>query len=198
MTRRAVIADAAISTIARNGMRGLTHRAVDRAAGLPEGSASYYFRTRQALLQATVERLAELTSADLQASATALDGAPAPAPPGHDLDALAAFAAGLVAIWLTVGRERLLARYELALEATRRPELRQTLVDSGAAIRTAVANRFAAAGVRDPHERAADFAAFIDGLLFDQIAGAGTRKLTGTDLRAAIATLLAAVTSPRA
>jgi DNA-binding transcriptional regulator YbjK len=66
MSRRALIADAAISTLARDGMRGLTHRAVDRAAGLPEGSASYYFRTRQALLQATVERLAELTSTDLQ------------------------------------------------------------------------------------------------------------------------------------
>lgn len=201
-SRRAVIADAAISTIARNGMRGLTHRAVDRAARLPEGSASYYFRTRQALLQATVERLAELTSADLLGSASVLDSTAvpgstaAPAPPGHDLDALAAFATGLVESWLTTGRERLLARYELALEATRRPELRQILVDSGAAIRAVVTDRFAAAGVREPHQRAADFTAFIDGLLFDQIAGAGTRELTGADLRAAIATLLAAVTSP--
>ena len=195
MTRRAVIADAAISTIARNGMRGLTHRAVDRVAGLPEGSASYYFRTRQALLQATVERLAELSTADLLGSAATLDGTPAP--PGRDLDALAAFAADLVESWLTTGRERLLARYELALEATRRPELRQTLLDSGAAIRTVVADRFAAAGVREPHKRAADFTAFIDGLLFDQIAGAGTRELTGTDLRSAISTLLAVVSSPR-
>jgi DNA-binding transcriptional regulator YbjK len=47
MSRRALIADAAISTLARDGMRGLTHRAVDRTAGLPEGSASYYFRTRR-------------------------------------------------------------------------------------------------------------------------------------------------------
>jgi DNA-binding transcriptional regulator YbjK len=197
MSRRAVIADAAISTIARNGMRGLTHRAVDRAAGLPEGSASYYFRTRQALLQATVERLAELTSADLQGSAAALDGI-APPPPGRDLDDLAAFAAAVVESWLTTGRERLLARYELALEATRRPELRETLVDSGTAIRAVVASRLAAAGVREPDKRAADFTAFIDGLLFDQIAGAGTRGLTDADLRATIAALLTAVTSPRA
>ena len=112
MPRRAVIADAAISTIARNGMRGLTHRAVDRAAGLPQGSASYYFRTRQALLQATVERLAELTSADLLVGAAMLDGSAVPASSGHDLNALAAFAAGLEA-GPTTGRERLLARYEL-------------------------------------------------------------------------------------
>ena len=197
MSRRALIADAAISTLARDGMRGLTHRAVDRAAGLPEGSASYYFRTRQALLQATVERLAELTTTDMLDSAAMLDSTATPAKPGHDLDALAAVTAALIEYWLTTGRQRQLARYELSLEATRRPELRQTLVTTGAAIRAVVADLFAAAGVREPHQRAADFAAFIDGLLFDQIAGAGSRELTTADLRAAIATLLAAVTSTR-
>jgi DNA-binding transcriptional regulator YbjK len=197
MSRRALIADAAISTLARDGMRGLTHRAVDRAAGLPEGSASYYFRTRQALLQATVERLAELTSTDMLGSAAVLDSTAVPALPGHDLDVLAAVTAALIESWLTTGRERQLARYELSLEATRRPELRQTLVTTGAAIRAVIADLFAAAGVREPRQRAADFAAFLDGLLFDQIAGAGSRELTTADLRAAIATLLAAVTSRR-
>ena len=183
MSRRALIADAAISTLARDGMRGLTHRAVDRTAGLPEGSASYYFRTRQALLQATVERLAELTSTDMLASAAVVDGAAggrcrrAPAARAG-AERLGALAAALVESWLTAGRERQLARYELALEATRRPELRQTLVTTGAAIRAVIAGRFAAAGVPEPHQRAADFAAFIDGLLFDQIAGAGNRELT--------------------
>ena len=208
MSRRALIADAAISTLARDGMRGLTHRAVDRTAGLPDGSASYYFRTRQALLQATVERLAELTSTDMLASAALIataagtDGAAAggaglPAPPGHELDAFGALAAALVESWLTSGRERQLARYELSLEATRRPELRQTLVTTGAAIRAVIAGRFAAAGVPEPHQRAADFAAFIDGLLFDQIAGAGNRELTAPDVRAAIDTLLAGVAGRR-
>src|SRR5262252_4949420 len=110
MSRRAEIADAAITTLARDGMRGLTHRAVDRAAGLPEGSASYYFRTREALLRATVERLTELDLAEM------------PTLRGQDLDAFAAEAAALIDIWLTSGRERHVARYELTLEATRRPE----------------------------------------------------------------------------
>jgi DNA-binding transcriptional regulator YbjK len=196
MSRRALIADAAISTLARDGMRGLTHRAVDRAAGLPEGSSSYYFRTRQALLQATVERLAELTSADMLSSA-ATPGDGAPELPGQGLDALAGITAALIEGWLTTGRERQLARYELSLEATRRPELRQTLVVTGAAIRAVVAELFAAAGVRQPRQRAADFAAFIDGLLFDQIAGAGSRELSAADLRAAVSALIAAVTSAR-
>src|SRR5258708_36489485 len=106
MSRRAEIADAAIATLARDGMRGLTHRAVDRAAGLPEGSASYYFRTRQALLQATVERLAELTSTDMLSSAATLDSTAVPALPGHDLDTLASVTAGLGESWPTTGRDR--------------------------------------------------------------------------------------------
>jgi DNA-binding transcriptional regulator YbjK len=184
-------------------MRGLTHRAVDRAAGLPEGSASYYFRTRQALLQATVERLAELDSTDMPPStgiSPSTGTAPSTglrAPAGQDLEAFAAAAARIVESWLTSGRERQLARYELALEATRRPELRQALVASGAAIRAMVASQFAAAGVRQPGQRAADFVAFLDGLLFDQIAGAGARELTSAHLRAAIRALLAAVTGCR-
>ena len=203
MSRRALIADAAITTLARDGMRGLTHRAVDRTAGLPEGSASYYFRTRQALLQATVERLAELTSSDMLASAAlvdsaaTVDSAAVPPPPGQELSAFGNLTAALVESWLTAGRERQLARYELSLEATRRPELRQTLVTTGAAIRAVIAGQFAAAGVPDPQQRAADFAAFIDGLLFDQIAGAGNRELTARDVRAAIGTLLAGVTGSR-
>ena len=188
MSRRAEIADAAISTLARDGMRGLTHRAVDRAAGLSEGSASYYFRTRQALLTATVERLAELTSADMLRSSSL------PVQSGHELDTFAAAAAAIIQNWLTTGRERQLARYELALEATRRPELRDALVASGAAIRAMVASRFAAAGIRQPDQRAADFVAFVDGLVFDQIAGAGARNLTSADLGAAIRALLTAVT----
>jgi hypothetical protein len=57
-----------------------------------------------------------------------------------------------------------------------------------------VASQFAAAGIRQPAQRAADFVAFLDGLVFDQIAGAGARNLTSADLGAAIRALLAAVT----
>ncbi len=182
MSRQTDIADAAIATLAHGGMRGLTHRAVDRAAGLPEGSACYYFRTRRALLQATVERLAELDIAEV------------PALPQHDLGAFAQATAELLQRWLTTGRERQLARYELALEATRRPELRTVLAAAGAGLRAMTAERFAAAGVTEPQDRADDFAAFLDGLIFGQIAGAGTRQLTPAGLRATIGVLLTALT----
>jgi len=182
MSRQTEIADAAIATLARDGMRGLTHRAVDRTAGLPEGSASYYYRTRQALLQATVERLAELDVAEL------------PALPQQDLEAFAHATAELLQSWLTTGRQRQLARYELVLEATRRPELRNVLAAAGARLRAMIAERFAAAGVSQPEDRAQVFAALLDGLIFDQIAGSGTRQLTAAGLRATIGVLVTALT----
>ena len=49
-------------------MRALTHRAVDQALALPDGSTSYYLRTRRALLERVVSRLAERTAADLRAA----------------------------------------------------------------------------------------------------------------------------------
>jgi len=182
MSRQTDIADAAIATLARDGMRGLTHRAVDRAAGLPEGSVSYYFRTRQALLQATAERLAELDAAEV------------PALPQHDLEAFAGATAELLASWITTGRQRQLARYELVLEATRRPELRNVLAAAGARLGAMIAERFAAAGVSQPEDRAQVFAALLDGLIFDQIAGSGTRQLTAAGLRATIGVLVTALT----
>ncbi|CAM5689071.1 Kynurenine 3-monooxygenase [Streptomyces badius] len=53
--------------MAAAGLRGLTHRAVDTAAGLPVGSTSYYFRTRSALISACYLRLATLTVTDVDA-----------------------------------------------------------------------------------------------------------------------------------
>lgn len=58
-SRAELIADTALTLLAERGMRGLTHRAVDELAGLPQGSTSNHARTRQALLEAAVRRQAE-------------------------------------------------------------------------------------------------------------------------------------------
>ncbi len=128
-----------------------------------------------------MERLAELDVADV------------PALPQHDLNAFAGAAAELLQSWLTTGRQRQLARYELALEATRRPELRKVLAAAGAGLRAMIAGRFAAAGASQPEDRADVFAALLDGLIFDQIAGSGTRQLTAAGLRATIGVLVTAL-----
>lgn len=60
LTRSEVVADAAVTVLGRQGLRGLTHRAVDAEAGLPDGSTSNCFRTRAALITAIVARLEQI------------------------------------------------------------------------------------------------------------------------------------------
>jgi len=73
--RRRELLDAAVTVAARDGLRGLTHRAVDRQAGLPEGSCSAYLRTRAALQEALAEYVAAQLTRELIAR---LLGSPRP------------------------------------------------------------------------------------------------------------------------
>jgi DNA-binding transcriptional regulator YbjK len=57
-TRREHLLDAAITVLGERGIHALTHRAVDAQAPLPPGSTSKPLRTRDALLEAVVERFA--------------------------------------------------------------------------------------------------------------------------------------------
>lgn len=149
-----MIGDAAIEVIAAEGLRGLTHRAVDRRAGLPLGSTSYYARTRAALLSLTFARILELDQVAVSSGG------------------LAESIAGYVAGALGPGRTRMLARYELALEATRRPELREQYDSGGAAIRRAAAEMLSAAGSPDPQRHAGLVVDWMEGTIFGVLAGA--------------------------
>ncbi|QFZ17339.1 TetR/AcrR family transcriptional regulator [Saccharothrix syringae] len=190
--RTTALADAAIHLVATLGMRGLTHRAVDARAGVATGSTSAYFRTRKALVEAVVRRLAELDAAEAEAAAAGL------AAPG-DPDRCAEDVAALLDHWMTAGRERTLARYACLLEATHHPELRGVLVH-GRPIRAHAAALLAAWGAPDPESGSRDLVAFFDGLLFDRLVGAGalTAPEAGTpenraDLARAVRSALRAV-----
>jgi DNA-binding transcriptional regulator YbjK len=164
--RRAAIADAAIHLVATRGLRGLTHRAVDEEAGLPPGSTSYYLRTRGALLTACVNRMLER---DLARGSMEL-------PADLDLEEL------LVGMVLNLVRDRpddLIARYELSLEASRQPELRDAIIQGGRLLREGLAELLAGLGVPDAERIAWPVAAMMDGLLYDRVAGAGTTLSAG-------------------
>lgn len=158
MTRREEIADAAIHLVATRGLRGLTHRAVDAEAGLPPGSTSYYLRTRDALLTACVERMVQRDLAGPMPSATNL------------ADVLTGMVLGMTAS----RRDELVARYELSLEAVRRPGLRAALVESGRQLRVMLGQWLASDGVPDAAEAAWPVAGMLDGLMYDRVAGAGS------------------------
>ena len=98
--RRAAIADAALEVLEAEGGRGLTHRAVDRRAGLPEGSTSNYFQTREALLTAALSRLVELERPSVEAMKALVPDGP------YEPHRAAELVADLVRSWLTPGSGR--------------------------------------------------------------------------------------------
>jgi len=160
--RRTAILDGALEVLAEQGMRGLTHRAVDAAAGLPPGSTSYYFRSRAALVTGCVQRLVER---DLTEDVATVDAAVPGA--GPDLPAVLAGALTAVGVRMaTVERQRTLARYELSLAAVRDAALRAELVAGGDTIRRRGTALLARAGVTEPETAAEELAALLDGLVY--------------------------------
>jgi AcrR family transcriptional regulator len=176
------VADAAIAVLADHGGRGLTHRAVDQAAGLPPGTTSNYARTREALLTLTLARIAEL---DLAEGAAGVAGS-----------GLADGVAQMVHQWIIKPgrRQRFLARLELAFEATRRPELRAAYDEMGRGFRTEAARLLAAAGSARPERDAWTLIAWVEGTAFYALAGAGGAAVPSlAELRAQVTSLLASL-----
>lgn len=118
--RRALLADAAITVIARSGPPGLSHRAVDEEAEVPRGTTSNYFRTRHALLVAALTRVAGLHLGWVAEERAKFDGP-------LDRDGVAEVMAAVVEQATTIHRPQYIALFELALESTRRPELQAVM-----------------------------------------------------------------------
>jgi DNA-binding transcriptional regulator YbjK len=123
--RRRVLCDAAIEVLAQEGAKGLTHRKVERRAGLPDGTTSSYFPTRSALLRATAERVAELDVADFEAVTTQSSSEAA-----TGTTTLSSLAEMVMRSATGQALNRSRARYELALHAHRDTLLRQAFDDT--------------------------------------------------------------------
>lgn len=154
--RRQQLLEAALHVIADEGLRGLTHRAVDRRAGLPEGSCSAYLRTRRALQAALTEHVADTLLADVDGLADELACASEP-------DGVAA-ALDLFQGWLDQ-RELLVARLELTLAASRDHELADLLATHRARLVEIVERIMTGAGKEHGQARAEALVASYDGIL---------------------------------
>jgi DNA-binding transcriptional regulator YbjK len=205
-TRTRQVGDAAIAVLAEQGARGLTHRAVDAEAGLPPGTTSNYARTREALLTLTLTRIAELEAADaVEAGAAELSepGYSRSELSGSGISATGVSMAGLAGLLATVldrwindpeAQRRVVARFELALEATRRPGLRAFYDEMGLGIRVETARLLAASGSADPERDAWTLIAWMEGTTFYALAGAGAAVRPPLDvLRDQLGRLLAAM-----
>lgn len=187
--RAELLADTALALLAERGMRGLTHRAVDEAAGLPPGSTSNHARTRLALLETAVRRLAEREGSVLLPAGLPPARPRIGPPPGPDV--LADVLSLALHRYLTRHRSLLISRYELALEATRRPELRAVYDAAGRRFREPLAAMMAAAGSADPERHALSVVAWSEGTLFSCAVGGDHARTPGRDeLRRGCAELL--------
>ncbi|MFI6644178.1 TetR/AcrR family transcriptional regulator [Streptomyces sp. NPDC050504] len=190
--RAELIADTALALLHERGMRGLTHRAVDELAGLPQGSTSNHARTRQALLEAAVRRLAER-----EARVLGVDELPSP---DAGLDGLCGTLALVLHRYLTDHRALLVARYELGLEATRRPELREAYDAIGRQrFRQPLIALMRAAGSPAPERHALSLVAWCEGLMYSCAAGGFHADVPALeDLRAGFDELLTGMLGHRA
>ncbi|MEV7883512.1 TetR/AcrR family transcriptional regulator [Streptomyces sp. NPDC002817] len=120
--RRAALVDAGVEVLSREGARGLTFRAVDAEAGVPVGTASNYFTGRDDLLRQIDARLHVRLAPDPSVLAELMTGP-------KDRALVTAFMHDLMAR-ATHDRTGYLALLEMRLEATRRPELRESYTKS--------------------------------------------------------------------
>ena len=160
--RRDELLDAAISVIGERGMHGLTHRAVDTAAGLPAGSASNHFRTRDALLNAVVERFAARERANWEDIAVRV----CPTTPRELARALVLFAQEATGPQRTLT----LARYAILVEAGIHPSLRAQLTTTGGRVNAWFTNWLRIAGSTDPERDAPLIMNHWTGLVLHQLA----------------------------
>lgn len=119
--RRHALADAAVTVLAQSGSRGLTFRAVDQAARVTPGTTSNFFASRDAIIEAALDRAWQRLDADpaiiagILGSAASTEGSP-------NLATYAALIRDIVRRHL-VDPDAARALLELRLEATRRPDV---------------------------------------------------------------------------
>ncbi|GAB3732227.1 TetR/AcrR family transcriptional regulator [Nocardiopsis oceani] len=197
LRRRRALADAAIALLAEEGAHGLTHRSVEARAEVPPGTATNYFRTREALLVAAAERVLELHFADMAAATEGMAG-----PTGVDelIDMITESLWGAA----TVLRGRYLAIFELRLAARRFPALAEVLarLEGTAVADTAVlhevlgtpVSEVAASEVAVLEEAVSNLVTLYGGALFTLVTGPegafdkeGVRGLVATMVHGALA-----------
>jgi len=172
---RVRVLQAAIDLLATGGLRALTHARIDERAGLPKGSTSNYFRTRDALLIGVADWILAQELTPVRAAFT-------PRSPAELIDAMC----GLLEVTTQQNRDLTAARLVLFLEASHNVELREVLSRGRATLAAGIVTALAELGARDPRAAAETIAACFEGLLLHRIARHDT-----TDPRPIFATVVA-------
>jgi DNA-binding transcriptional regulator YbjK len=154
--RREQILEATLRVIGREGREAVTHRAVAEEAGVPLGSTTYYFDSRDDLLGQALEHVSAL---EVERYGRL----------GEDLRSVKSgreLADRLISELVAAAEDRVayIAEYELWLEAGRRPDLREAAQNWCNAEQGAVAAAMETLGSSDPRADASIVVAALDGL----------------------------------
>jgi TetR/AcrR family transcriptional regulator, regulator of biofilm formation and stress response len=184
--RRAELLEAAIHLIGEHGLDAVTHRAVAAAAGVPAASTSYYFRSKDELIDEALRTLATREIVRLRERRAALGAAGA-----ADLEATTAALSAWIEEQITPeGRVAMLAQYQLQLEAARRPEAREILAAWKEGTDDLAETAMRSLGARDVTTAGILLVCAIDGLRL-RLMASGHAPLAGAELRAVVRALLA-------
>jgi AcrR family transcriptional regulator len=163
--RRTAILDAALHVIGTRGLREATHRAVEAQAGVPHGSVTYYFGSRERLLAAAVDRMRELDEGRVAAMAQQLVMAFATSGVDTVIEAVVEGAAQMF--------ERdpvpMQARYEMLLAGSRDEAIGRLIRECTRLFWDLAKPVVIAAGSDDPDGDARIIMAMVDGLYFDAL-----------------------------
>jgi DNA-binding transcriptional regulator YbjK len=159
--RRSVLLDEARRIVAGGGLGAMTHRSVEKAAGVPHGSVTYWFGSRDGLLDALVDAMSSDCAQEVAAIAESIQR-------GEMTDP--AQIAAEMGVWMDEGRELHLARLELELAAARDERLREKMTDTAVLFWNLCLPLVTALGSPAPERDARAMATMVDGVLLDRLA----------------------------
>ena len=162
--RREQLLEVTIDLIATEGIAAVTHRRVAELAGVPLGSTTYYFSSRDDMLLQSLRHFGEQEAAQIR------DRFAAPVRQPRSARACADLVVDLVAPQTGADRTRTVAQFALLTEAARRVELAPVVRRWNADWRDALAALFRGLAAPSPELEARALLALVDGLLLSQLA----------------------------
>ena len=182
--RRETLLDAAVQVLGEHGIRALTHRAVDAEAGVAAGSTANYFPTREALLEAIIERVSAMERDRFDEMAANV----CPMTPAE----LGRSVAGWVREATGARRALTLSRYAILVEAGHNAKIRRQLAETGSRVNAWFANWLALIGSRDSDRDVHVLGDYLTGLMLHQL----TIPDPGFDPAGTITALLESLVQP--
>jgi TetR/AcrR family transcriptional regulator, regulator of biofilm formation and stress response len=160
--RRAAILDATARLLVREGLAAVTHRAVAREAGVPLAATTYYFASKDELVVDALRILVQDEITRVGERAAAL---------GEELASPSRSAAAVAEVLFPDAEAAagLLAKFEVYLEAARRPGLRATAAHWQRAFVELAESALTLAGSADPARLAPLLVAGVDGMLVHRL-----------------------------